>query len=86
MKLKRNREITIKSWLNETVISDENWEVYSEEIDDSVFIFAKDPTTGNQLKIKMEKITSELPKEESKDDLKDEVNGFQEQSTEETKE
>lgn len=55
MKLDRNREITIKSWLNQTVISDEKWEIFSSEEDDTFYIFAKDPITGNELKLKIDK-------------------------------
>lgn len=55
MQPKRNKEITMKAWLNEVVISDENWEVYSEDLDDVLYVFAKDVVTGNQLKIKIEK-------------------------------
>ena len=55
MQLKRNKEITVKAWLNDAVISDENWEVYSEDLEDILYVFAKDAVTGNQLKIKIEK-------------------------------
>ena len=55
MQLKRNKEITVKAWLNDVVISDENWEVYSEDLEDILYVFAKDVVTGNQLKIKIEK-------------------------------
>ena len=55
MELKRNKEITLKAWLNEIVISDENWEVYSEDAGDILYVFAKDAVTGNQLKLKIEK-------------------------------
>lgn len=55
MQLKRNKEITMKAWLNDVVISDENWEVYSEDLEDILYVFAKDVVTGNQLKLKIEK-------------------------------
>lgn len=55
MNLKRNREITIKSWLNQTQITDDNWEIFSNDDDDVFYIYAKDPKTGNELKLKIEK-------------------------------
>ena len=55
MNLKINNEITIKSWLNETQITDDTWEIYSRDENDVLFIFAKDPKTGNEMKIKVEK-------------------------------
>lgn len=65
MKLKQNSTIKLKSWLNDSVISDENWEVFSnDETDGILYIFAKCPTTGNQIKFKFEKV--EETKEESK--------------------
>lgn len=55
MKLKRNREITIKAWLDQTVLSNEDWNVYSHDEGDIMYLFAKDPSTGRELKIKIEK-------------------------------
>jgi hypothetical protein len=64
MQLKRNKEITLKTWLNDVVISDENWEVYSEDLEDILYVFAKDVVTGNQLKLKIEKSPEIKPETE----------------------
>ncbi len=65
MNLKRNREITIKSWLNQTQITDDTWEIYSRDENDILFIFAKDPKTGNELKLKVEKSTKSIEETKS---------------------
>jgi hypothetical protein len=57
MELRRNREIKIKAWYNqsELVNDSEKWEVFSKEEDDILYIFVKDSVNGNQLKLKVEK-------------------------------
>jgi hypothetical protein len=55
MKLKLNKEIKIKAWLNEQMIADENWTIYSEDQGDTLYIFIKDPNSTNQVKLRIEK-------------------------------
>jgi hypothetical protein len=57
MELRRNRQISIKAWYNESYLVDESdkWEVFSKEEDDVLYIFVKDSVNGNQLKLKIEK-------------------------------
>lgn len=55
MKLKLNKEIKIKVWQNETIIADDNWTVFSEDQDDTLYIFIKDPNGTSQVKLKIEK-------------------------------
>ena len=70
MELKRNNEIVVKSWLNEKPMTDETWEVFSRDDSDTLFIFVRDPATGNELKMKIEKVVENLkvePKENKTD-------------------
>ena len=55
MNLKRNEEVKIKAWLNDQPICDSNWLVFSQEEDDTFYIFVKDPDSESQIKFKMEK-------------------------------
>jgi hypothetical protein len=57
MELKRNREISIKSWINDKVISDESWEIWSNDEEDVLYILMKDPQSGAEVKLKIEKST-----------------------------
>jgi hypothetical protein len=61
MELKRNRQISIKAWYNqsELVNDSDKWEVFSKDEDDTLYIFVKDSVNGNQLKLKIEK-TAEI--------------------------
>jgi len=62
MELKRNREISIKSWINDKVMSDESWEIWSADEGDNLYILMKDPQSGTEIKFKVEKTTTESPK------------------------
>ena len=55
MELKRNREVSVRAWYNESelVNESENWEVYSKEEEDTLYIFVKNPKTNNQLKLRI---------------------------------
>lgn len=55
MKLRHNNQVKIKAWLNEDVIAHEDWTVFSEDTDDTIYIFVKDPNGTSQLKLKIEK-------------------------------
>jgi hypothetical protein len=55
MKLKSNKEIKIKAWYNDQVIALEDWAVFSEDQNDTLYIFVKEPNGVNQLKLKIEK-------------------------------
>lgn len=55
MKLKLNKEIKVKAWHNGKVITDGNWDVYSEQQDDDLFIFVKNASSNEELKLKIEK-------------------------------
>jgi len=59
MTLKRNKEITIKTWINSAIITDENWEIFSEEEANALFIVARCPTTGNEMRLRIEKTQKE---------------------------
>jgi hypothetical protein len=67
MELKRNREIRIKAWYNqsELVTDSDKWEVFSKDEEDTLYIFVKDSLNGNQLKLKIEK-SAEIKEESSK--------------------
>lgn len=69
MELKRNREVSLRVWHNEQEIVDqsEDWEVFSnDKEDDTIYIFIKNPKTGTQLKIKVEK-TCEIKDEKEEE-------------------
>jgi hypothetical protein len=69
MELKRNREVSLRVWHNEQEIVDqsEDWEVFSnDKEDDTIYIFVKNPKTGKQLKIKVEK-TCEIKDEKEEE-------------------
>jgi len=55
MELNRNREVSIRAWYNESELVDEseNWEVFSKEEEDIMYIFVKNPKTNNQLKLRI---------------------------------
>lgn len=55
MNLKRNEEVKIKAWFNDQPICDSNWLVFSQEEDDTLYIFVKDPNSESQMKFKIEK-------------------------------
>jgi hypothetical protein len=55
MNLNRNEEVKIKAWFNDQLICDDNWIVFSQEEDDTFYIFVKDPNSESQIKFKMEK-------------------------------
>lgn len=55
MNLKRNEEVKIKTWFNDQLICDSNWLVFSQEEDDTLYIFVKDPNSDSQMKFKIEK-------------------------------
>ena len=61
MELKRNKQISIKAWYNQSELVDatEKWEVFSKDEEDTLYIFVKDKINGNQLKLKVEK-TAEI--------------------------
>ena len=68
MELKRNREVSVRAWYNESELVDEseNWEVFSKEEEDIMYIFVKNPKTNNQLKIRIIK-SCEIKDSETKD-------------------
>lgn len=55
MNLRNNTEVKIKAWYNENQITDDNWLIYSEDNEETFWIFMKDPSGTNQLKLKIEK-------------------------------
>ena len=68
MELNRNREVSIRAWYNESELVDEseNWEVFSKEEEDIMYIFVKNPKTNNQLKLRIIK-SCEIKYSETKD-------------------
>jgi hypothetical protein len=60
MELKRNRQISLKAWYNQSELVDgsENWEVFSKDEEDTLYIFVKD-SNGNELKLRIDK-TAEI--------------------------
>ena len=68
MELNRNREGSIRAWDNESELVDEseNWEVFSKEEEDTMYIFVKNPKTNNQLKLRIIK-SCEIKDSEIKD-------------------
>jgi hypothetical protein len=75
MKLIRRDEITVTSWINDKIISTPNWQVFAEIENDSLFFSIQEPGTGNQLKIKIDKITKEINKDENNQENKSENEG-----------
>ena len=65
MKLKRNTEIKISAWYNDQSIVNENWQVFSEDGDGQFFIFVKDQTGENQLKIRIDRVKEIVPEMEA---------------------
>jgi hypothetical protein len=55
MNLKRNEQIKITAWSEDNLICNSDWEVYSQEEEDTLYIFVKDPNSEKQIKFKMEK-------------------------------
>ena len=55
MNLKRNREIHISAWIDNEQICNSEWEVYSQDENDILYLYIKDPNTGKQIKFKIEK-------------------------------
>jgi hypothetical protein len=68
MELNRNREVSIRAWYNESELVDEseNWEVFSKEEEDIMYIFVKNPKTNNQLKLRIIK-SCEIKDSETKE-------------------
>ena len=65
MKLKRQENITIKSWINDRPITDSDWEVYSTSDSDTLItIVAINKTSNTQLKLE---ITQNIPYEDIKE-------------------
>jgi hypothetical protein len=65
IKLKREENISIKSWINDKPITDPNWEVYSSSDSDTCMtIVAMNKTTNTQLKLE---ITKNIPYEDDKE-------------------
>ncbi len=55
MNLKRNNEIKVSAWVDADQVCNSDWEVYSQEEVDTIYIFVKDPNTEKQIKFKIEK-------------------------------
>lgn len=55
MNLKRNQEIKVSAWVDDNLVCNSDWEVYSQEEEDTLYIFVKDPNTEKQIKFKIEK-------------------------------
>ena len=55
MNLKRNEQVKVTAWADENLICNSDWEVYSHEEEDNLYIFVKDPNTEKQIKFKIEK-------------------------------
>jgi hypothetical protein len=55
MNLKRNQEIKVSAWVDDNLVCNPDWEVYSQEEEDTLYIFVKDPNTEKQIKFKIEK-------------------------------
>ncbi len=87
MELKRNREIRIKAWYNqsELVNDSDKWEVFSKDEEDTLYIFVKDSLNGNQLKLKIEKsaeIKEESPKKNEEKPKEPEENQKEQEESE----
>ena len=59
IKLSRREDITVSSWINDRVITNPEWEVYSQDDsdDDVILIVLIDRKTNNQVKIEIKKYT-----------------------------
>jgi len=56
IQLRRDDTVKIKSWINDKPISTSDWEVFTaNEGETEVVLLARDPNTGNQLKINITK-------------------------------
>jgi hypothetical protein len=75
MQLIRREDITVTSWINEKIISNPDWQVFAEIQNDTLFFSVQEPGTGNQLKIKIDKITKEITKDENNQENKSENQG-----------
>ena len=64
MRLKRNEEIKIRAWYNDQLLVNDDWLVFSEDGNEQFFIFVKDGTGENQLKIRIEKSQKTTKSEE----------------------
>lgn len=53
MKLKRNKEVALKVWINDSVFADETWTAMTAVDEDSAYVLIKDPGSPNTLKIKI---------------------------------
>lgn len=71
MKLTRRDDITVTSWINDKIISNQDWQVFAEIENDSLFFSIQEPNTGNQLKIKIDKHTK-IQKDENNQENKSE--------------
>lgn len=62
MKLRRNNEVALKVWINDSVFADETWTAMTAVDGDSAYVLIKDPGSPNTLKIKItqyDKVESE---------------------------
>lgn len=75
MKLTRREDVNIVTWINDKIISTSDWQVFAEIENDSLFFSIQEPGTGNQLKIKIDKITKEIKKDENNQENKSENEG-----------
>ena len=72
MKVTRREDVTVTSWINDKIISNSDWQVFAEIENDTLFFSVQEPGTGNQLKIKIDKITKEITKDENNQENKPE--------------
>lgn len=68
LKLNKKENVSIVLWINGAVFADKSWKVSAKVKDDDVYIFMKDPTSSNQLKMKISEYDKfeEIPEDKSK--------------------